>query len=58
MSTPRAPGRVELRSYASRVDIPFEAANGILLEYGQMIHDRFLSMGGFPFDHKMHIASF
>ncbi len=50
--------RHRLTCYSSFHDIPFEAANTLLLEHAALMHGRMVKGGGPDFDYHRHIASF
>lgn len=58
--TGRASDKVtyRLQSYARFADIPFEAANALLLEHAALMHGLMIAGGGPTFDHARHIAAF
>lgn len=49
---------VRLERYTSRADVPFEAANGILVEHVRLMHDRMVASGGPDFDPMLHVNGF
>jgi len=48
----------KFESYKSFEAIPFEAANKLLLEHGELMHSRMVAEGGPPFDIMLHINGF
>jgi GNAT superfamily N-acetyltransferase len=49
---------VRLERYNSRADVPFEAANALLIEHGRLMRDRMVAGGGPDFDIMLHINGF
>jgi GNAT superfamily N-acetyltransferase len=50
--------KVRLERYSSRADVPFEAANALLIEHVQLMRDRMVAGGGPYFDIMLHIDGF
>ncbi len=49
---------VRLERYSARADVPFEAANALLMEHAHLMRDRMVAGGGPDFDIMPHVNGF
>lgn len=50
--------KARLKRYIARSDVPFDAANALLIEHGRLMRDRMVAGGGPYFDIMLHINGF